>query len=845
MDLTIDEIVDLLDLTETLICVVDRDGHALFTSAALQEFAGTNAPLAHTGPLNLRGRIYLVEHRPMPGRPGATLRIARLGSAIIQSRELELRSQTLNALVHAAPVAILVLDLQMQVTMWNPACERIFGWSRAEVIGQSYPLVPSDEWDRFEGFFASVIGGQGFASVEAERARKDGKRIQIAISTAPIQDIEGEVIGAMAILEDISERKMLQARHQQATRMEAIGQLAGGVAHDFNNVLTVILAYSDMLLMDAGEGRVANSAGAIKRAAERAAELTRQLLAFGRRQVLQTQVINLNQTVLESRDLLQRLIGADIFIEIRLEASPTWVRADPAQIERLLINLAANARDAMPDGGSLTIATRTIQQRNSSMLADGAWIELAVTDTGEGMDASTMEHIFEPFFTTKPVGKGTGLRLSSVYGVVRQSGGEVDVTSSSEGTTFLISLPEVQPGEIEQPEESPPASPRRAATILLAEDAPDVRAVIRTTLVSEGYTVIEAAHGQQALDRAAAHDGTIDLLLTDAIMPGMGGSELASRITVLRPGIPVLYVSGYTDDEVVRRGAERGAHFIQKPFTAATLVDTVGQVLDKKHALSILRLMRVNVSPSVSLSFRTDGTGPKTLILLHGWMTSSVVWDAVLPHLRSTERRIVLPDLRGAGASTPANSYRIEDYVSDLLALVHALDLTDFQLVGHSMGGQIAQVFAAENPELLSRLILLNPVPAAGLPVPEPVAALFASSAGDRDKQNAILDMACKSLSEPALVEMLDDAASVHAKAMTESLAAWTAGGFADRLAKIRTPTDVIATSDVFLPPAFLRRAVVDPIAGATLHILEGPGHYPQVEAPAATAALLNELLSQ
>ena len=575
MDLTAVELVGLLDLSDSLFCVVDADGRQIFESSSL---ASSTNPLAKPGPLKLRGRRYVVEHRAWPGRPGTVLRLARPSMDVQhQSHQLQERSQMLNALVAAAPVAILVLDLDMRITMWNPACERIFGWTRDEVMGKPYPLVPEDEWERFEGFFATVIGGQGFAGVEAERSRKDGTRIHIAISTAPLESVEGEVIGAMALLEDITERKMLQARHAQATRLEAIGQLAGGVAHDFNNALTVILAYSDVLLANTQEERITKSAGAIKRAAERATELTGQLLAFGRRQMMQSEVIDLNVAVAESVDMLRRLIGADIQVQTALHSQPLWVRADPAQLERLLMNLAANARDAMPDGGELTLTTHAMRDNSTD-----SWAALKVSDTGEGMDADTVEHIFEPFFTTKAEGKGTGLGLSSVYGIVRQSGGHVDVVSKpDQGTTFCISLPATQPGASTVEDPIVLATSPGAATILLAEDDPEVRLVIRSMLESRGYRVLEAEDGRQALELASAFKGDLHLLVTDVVMPGMSGAQLASQLAEQRPETPVLYVSGYTDDEGVRRGADRGADFIQKPFTAIRLLDLVGQILDR------------------------------------------------------------------------------------------------------------------------------------------------------------------------------------------------------------------------------------------------------------------------
>ncbi|MCO4744841.1 MAG: PAS domain S-box protein [Proteobacteria bacterium] len=575
MDLSLQDLTTLLERCSTPTCLVNADHTLVYENAALRAL-GDASILAEPGPVRIGGTLYTVTHQQLSS--GRTARIATPETSAA-SAELEVRSGMLNALVEAAPVAILVLDLQMRVTMWNPACERIFGWTEADVLGEPYPLVPAHEWDRFESFFATVVGGQGFTAVEAERARKDGQRIHTTISTAPIRGGHGEVIGAMAILEDITERKLLEARYHQAAKLEAVGRLAGGIAHDFNNALTVILAYSDMLALNASPVEVNQSANAIRRSAERAAELTRQLLAFSRRQVLQARNFDLNETLRESLDMLQRLIGADVEVETKLHRAPLWVRADPAQIERLLMNLAVNARDAMPDGGTLTLSSKRLTRQTPT--GARTWVQLTVEDTGEGMDAETAARVFEPFFTTKPVGKGTGLGLASVYGIVRQSGGEVDVVSELDrGTTFRVLLPEAKPAKDEATEEVEEALPVRRATVLVAEDDAQVRMVVCQGLRMAGHTVLEATDGIDALEVAKAYPDTIDLLFTDVVMPRMGGGALATALTEARPTINVIFASGHADDEVVRRGVEKGAHFVQKPFSVAAMVDKIQQVLE-------------------------------------------------------------------------------------------------------------------------------------------------------------------------------------------------------------------------------------------------------------------------
>lgn len=565
------ELVDLLDLTDCLVCITDAQGEVAHRNLALRELA-PHGDLSHKGIQAVADRLFEVEHRPLSG--GRTARIGRPAPSATANHGV------LDALVRASPLAIVVLDLSMNVTMWNPAAEKMFDHPASSVIGQRYPLVPDDEWDRFEGLFSTVISGQGFTGVEAEREAADGRRIWIAISTAPIRATDGEVVGAMALLEDITERRELEERYNQAAKLEAIGRLAGGVAHDFNNMLTVILAYSDALYLDATDTLVAEGASAIRRAAERAAELTGQLLAFSRRQVLQTRDLDLNEELRRSLAMLSRLIGDDIEIETYFSEAPAWVRADPAQLERLVMNLAVNARDAMPTGGTLALKTTVLPDRSGAP----STVELRVSDTGHGMDEGTRQRIFEPFFTTKPPGKGTGLGLASVYGIVRQSGGEVTVESTpGEGTSFRVQLPTSGPAVAQAPAPTRPVPLDRAATILLAEDEASVRAMMRTMLESRGFMVLAAPNGPQALRLAAAHEGTIDLLLTDVVMPQMGGSELAEKLTAVRPNIRVLYASGYTDDEVVRRGADSGANFIQKPFTTSRLTLAVQRALQDEQ----------------------------------------------------------------------------------------------------------------------------------------------------------------------------------------------------------------------------------------------------------------------
>jgi len=367
--------------------------------------------------------------------------------------------------------------------------------------------------------------------------------------------------------------------------MEAVGRLAGGIAHDFNNLLLAILGFSDLLLNDLEpDSPHRDDVTEIQKAAQRAAALTRQLLAYSRKQVLQAKVIDLNQVVSEVHKMLRRMIGEDIELITMLDPDLGKVKADPSQIEQVIINVAINARDAMPQGGRLALRTSNVElDDTTSDLQPGSYILLSVSDTGAGMSSDIKTHMFEPFFTTKDLGKGTGLGLSTVYGIVKQSGGDIEVDSEpGRGTTFKIYFPSVS--EAAMPAKLPDsASPKICGleTILLAEDEAGVRSLLGRVLQRNGYTVLEAENGTEALQWCARHPGAIHLLVTDLVMPRMSGRELAERITQIRPDLKVLYMSGYTDDAIIRQGIlELGAAFLQKPFIPAALLERVRQLLD-------------------------------------------------------------------------------------------------------------------------------------------------------------------------------------------------------------------------------------------------------------------------
>jgi nitrogen-specific signal transduction histidine kinase/CheY-like chemotaxis protein len=405
----------------------------------------------------------------------------------------------------------------------------------------------------------------------------------------------------MSILMDVTERKaaeetrkrlkIVEEQLRQSQKMEAVGKLAGGVAHDFNNLLTAISGYSDLLLHRLPDySTLRRDVEEIRKAGDRAATLTRQLLAFSHRQVLQPKVLDLNNVVTKMGQMLRRLIGEDIELSIDLSPSLSLVKADPGQIEQVIVNLVVNARDAMPDGGRITIAT-TGADLSSSYAAvhpevvPGPHVLLSVANTGHGMNDETQMHLFEPFFTTKEGGKGSGLGLATVYGIVQQSGGHLRVNSAADrGSTFLIYLPRVEPPEdgVQGADRSllPHPSPG-TETVLLAEDEEVVRRFAREILSGNGYKVLEAGSGREALLLSEAYRGEIQLLLTDVVMPKMSGRELTERIRPLRPDLRILYMSGYTDDAILRHGVlEDGIPFLQKPFTPEGLARKVREVLD-------------------------------------------------------------------------------------------------------------------------------------------------------------------------------------------------------------------------------------------------------------------------
>jgi two-component system, cell cycle sensor histidine kinase and response regulator CckA len=488
--------------------------------------------------------------------------------------------------------AIISVDAHQHIHLFNKGAERIFGYAAEEVLGQSLDVllparVVNVHREHIRGFAQSTESARRMG----ERAqifgrRKDGTEFPAEASISKLQS-GGETVFTV-ILRDTTERQSLQAQLLQAQKMEAVGRLAGGIAHDFNNLLTAILGASDLLLEDlSADASGREEVEEIKQAAHRAAALTYQLLAFSRQQVLAPQVLDLNVLVADVEKMLRRLIGEDIELRTVLARDLGAVQADPGQLQQVIMNLAVNARDAMPQGGRLTIETADAELDEAYAQAHvpqaGRYVMLAVTDTGIGMNADIKAHVFEPFFTTKEKGKGTGLGLATVYGIVKQSGGYIWVYSEpGQGTTFKIYLPRVEGVPLPAaPKPVASGSLRGSETVLVVEDEVAVRNLTRRVLEGYGYAVLTTENGHEALQAAQERQGPIHLLVTDVVMPKMGGRELVQRLAPGRPEMKVLYLSGYTDDAIVHHGVlEPGIAFLQKPFTPQMLARKVREVLD-------------------------------------------------------------------------------------------------------------------------------------------------------------------------------------------------------------------------------------------------------------------------
>ncbi len=512
-------------------------------------------------------------------------------NAALRSAQEGLRRSEANfrSLVTNSPYGICRCDLDGVVLESNPAFVHMLGYeSTSDLIGRNLGSLhrDSEEWRKLTDHFGKR---QDFTRATAEFSRKDGAVATLRLTGRAIQDEDDDSSTYELFAEDVTERRALEQQLQQSQKMEAVGRLAGGIAHDFNNLLMVISGYSEFLLDKITDPSLRTPAQEIANAAQRATSLTRQLLAFSRKQMLAPKILDLNAVVTENLKMLTRLIGEDIDLVMTPGTDLGAVKADPGQIEQVIMNLAVNARDAMPQGGRLTIETSNVpvdenQARGLAGLHPGEYVVLSISDTGSGMDNDTQAHIFEPFFTTKGV-KGTGLGLSTVYGIVKQSGGYIFVSSEpGRGSTFRIYLPRIlETGEliVTHAAGSVLAPKQPAETILIVEDETNLRRMACIYLEKLGYHILEAGDGAAAVQICVAHHGAIDLLLTDVIMPGMNGHEVAERVLSLRPETKVLYMSGYTENVIGHNGTlDAGINLLQKPFTLQALKEKVREVLD-------------------------------------------------------------------------------------------------------------------------------------------------------------------------------------------------------------------------------------------------------------------------
>jgi len=476
-------------------------------------------------------------------------------------------------------------DDTLQFMQVNDAAVRQYGFTPEEFRRMSmFDLRPEEQQTSPDARARKDAAAAKYEGLCKHR-KKDGKVLEVEIISHQL-DYSGRRV-RLVVAQDISERHLLEQQLRQAQKMEAVGRLAGGVAHDFNNLLMVISGYAEVILAGLDFRHPLHEKGrAIQQAADRATTLTRQLLAFSRKQLLELKVVDVNAVVQDMERLLRPLIGENVEFDAKLSPEAAHTRADAGQLEQILMNLVVNAKDAMPNGGKLTMQTQNIvvdenHRRGQTFIRPGQYVMLSVSDTGMGMDKETQSRIFEPFFTTKEKGKGTGLGLSTVYGIVKQSGGYVLVQSEEgRGTKFQIYLPRVEGIAEKHAPQSTPAILGGSETVLLVEDEESVRQLVRDTLTAKGYRVVEAENGEAGLAAAAQHQGKIDLVITDVVMPGIGGRELIKQLAELRPETKVLYLSGYTEDAIISEGTiEREAAFLQKPFTLKSLSQKVREVL--------------------------------------------------------------------------------------------------------------------------------------------------------------------------------------------------------------------------------------------------------------------------
>ena len=510
----------------------------------------------------------------------------------------DLSQAQLQALIDASPLAIAAGDLEGRIILWSAAAERILGWTADEVLGRPYPAVPEDRRGDWLALRERVMSGETVTGVETDRVTRDGRAIEVSVSAAPITDGRGEIVGTVALIDDLSESRsveaeveQLESQLRQAQKLEVVGRLAAGIAHDFNNLLTAIRGNTELILAGGGGGQaLERDLREIARSAERAAALTRQLLNFAYRGAMENRPLDVAGLVGGMKTLIERLIGEPIELRVELAEDTASARIDPNQLEQVVMNLVVNARDALPDGGQITIRTRSREvgpDEAASLpyqVRPGHYVLIAVSDDGIGMDPELQDQIFEPFFTTKPVGVGTGLGLSTTYSIVKQARGHIRVDSEpGAGTTFEIYLPRAEATEsdgagAERAEREVEAS-RGSETVLVVEDEGAVLSMARRTLERQGYGVLTALTGHEGVALAREHPGEIDVLFCDVAMPDLTGREVAERVRKARPEIRVLMTSGYGEKQLADEGVLQEQAFLAKPYTPRELTARIRQLL--------------------------------------------------------------------------------------------------------------------------------------------------------------------------------------------------------------------------------------------------------------------------
>jgi PAS domain S-box-containing protein len=526
-------------------------------------------------------------------------RVADQVSGAIARAYLEETQRHLSAAVEQAAESILITDTDGTIVYVNPAFERISGYTREEAIGYNARILKSGNHDQsfFEDLWETIVDGRVWQGRFINK-KKDGSLYTEDSTITPVRDQMGRIVNFVAVNHDVTQMVQLEEQFRQAQKMEALGQLAGGIAHDFNNLLTIIQLSTRLLQKNIRpEDPLGEHIQRIQDTGERAGALTKQLLSFSRREIIEPRILTLNQVVSDLSRMLKRIIGEDIELETRLDDKLWTIRIDPTQVDQIVLNLVVNARDAMPQGGSLLIETSnaTLDEAYAAHNVDvlpGDYVLLSITDTGVGMDEETQAHIFEPFFTTKERGQGTGLGLAAVFGIIKQNKGHVRFqTAEGEGTTFKIYLPRAEAirAETEAQTLAPLAASlvRGTETILVVEDERQVLDLTVRVLVACGYQVLTAGDGPRALEVSREHDGPIHLLITDVVMPQMYGKDLAELLHKERPEMGLLFMSGYPDGATAHTGVlVPGASFLSKPFTVEKLTQTTRAVLDGKNDLA-------------------------------------------------------------------------------------------------------------------------------------------------------------------------------------------------------------------------------------------------------------------